>query len=101
MALLARAILSRMDRRISQDDTRTITINMPLGDDRKLLKLERRLLQRGATILDLDYRCDVIRDRERVTLLVARPDRRRDVEAQPTPRRREKRPAKTTGRVLA
>jgi hypothetical protein len=78
MILLARAILGRMDRHRSQDETRTITIEMPLGDDTKLLKLERRLLTRGATILDLHYQCDMLRDRERVTLLVARPDRPRE-----------------------
>jgi hypothetical protein len=76
MIILARAILTRMDRHISHEDTRKITIEMPLGDDRKLLRLEQRLLNRGATILDLDYHCDMIHDRERVTLLVARPDRR-------------------------
>lgn len=75
MIILARAILTRMDRYISSDATRRITIETRLGDDTKLQRLEKRLINRGATILDLDYRCDMIHDRERITLLVAPPHR--------------------------
>ncbi len=79
MIVLARAILTRMDRYVSHEATRTITIEMPLGDDSKLQRIEKRLLNRGATILDLDYQCDVIHDREKITLLVAPPTGRQKV----------------------
>jgi hypothetical protein len=87
MIVLARAILTRMDRYVSHEATRTITIETPLGDDTKLQRIEQRLLNRGATILDLDYQCDVIHDREKITLLVAPPNRHPKAQPPATPPR--------------
>ena len=70
---LAYGILHWMDRRQSPPTSRKITIQMPLGSDEKLIRLEQRLSQRHLEILQTEWHCDFAHDRESVTFRVAVP----------------------------
>ena len=70
---LAYRILHWLDRRQNHRATREITIQMPLGSDEKLLRLEKHLARRHMDILQAEWRCDFAQDRESVTFRVALP----------------------------